>query len=304
LGLGITTTGCPAPGFAAGKPLNILCTTFPVYQLTRNVVQGRKAVSVELMLPAQFGCPHDYALTPQDLRKLSKADVLVVNGLGLEEFLGAPVKKANPRLKIVDSSQGIQEILLYTEEETGPEGKPGLERRPSVANPHLFAGPRMAGLLALNIGEGLAQIDPDGAEAYRNNARAYQNRMNKLADQFADLGRQLKNNRIVTQHGVFDYLARDMGLKIVAVVEDHAGREPSAAEILKILERVKKKKAGAVFTEPQYPEKIGRTLAKETGLPVAVLDPVAGGPENALLDYYESVMQKNMETLKKVLGVR
>ena len=80
---------------AADRPPRILASTFPMYQIVRNITQGVDGVEVELMIPAQMGCPHDYALTPQDMTKLARAEVLVINGLGLEEFLGAPVRKAN-----------------------------------------------------------------------------------------------------------------------------------------------------------------------------------------------------------------
>ena len=96
--------------------IKVLVSTFPVYQFTRNVAAGSKLVQVELMIPAQLGCPHDYALTPQDMRKLAETEVFIVNGLGLEEFLGAPLKKANPRLQLIDSSKGISEILAYDDE--------------------------------------------------------------------------------------------------------------------------------------------------------------------------------------------
>ena len=110
------------------------------------------------------------------------------------------------------------------------------------------------------------------------------------------------NNRIVTQHGVFDYLARDMGLEVVAVVQAHAGQDPSASEILAIVKTIKTKKAGAIFTEPQYPEAVGTTIAKEASIVAARLDPAANGPERAPLDYYEQVMRTNLSILEKTLG--
>ena len=107
--------------------LNVLCTTFPVHQIARNVVQGREGVALQLMLPAGMGCPHDYALTPQDMRKLASADVLVVNGLGLEEFLDAPVLAANPGIEIVDSSAGIRDLLEYAHDPHEAEDEHGHE---------------------------------------------------------------------------------------------------------------------------------------------------------------------------------
>ena len=292
----------------ADKNLYVLCTTFPIYKITQHVAQGRNSVNVALMVPSQLGCPHDYALTPQDMQKLSMADVLIVNGLGMEEFLGAPVEKANPKLKVVDSPSGIKEILQFTEEEEHEHHEAGEdehgEHHHAGANPHLFASPRMAAKLAMNIARELSRLDPAGTDTYLKNARLYADKLNKLADDFAALGKRLKNNRIVTQHGVFDYLAHDMGLEVVAVVQAHAGQEPSASEMLEIVRTIKEKQAGAIFTEPQYPEKIGKTIAKEASIPSANLDPAATGPENAPLDYYETVMRKNLEILGQTLGTK
>lgn len=168
-------------------------------------------------------------------------------------------------------------------------------------NPHLFASPRMTAQLAMNVVAELSKIDPNGADTYFKNARAYAETINKLADDMAALGKRLKNNRIVQPHGVFDYMARDVGLEIIAVMQAH-GQEPSASEMLQLVKTIKDKRAGAIFTEPQYPEKAGKALSKETGIPVAMLDPVATGPGNAPLDYYETVMRQNMKTLESTLG--
>lgn len=296
---------------SAEKAVNVLTTTFPLYQITRNLTAGSDRIKVELMIPAQLGCPHDYALVPQDMQKLARADILIINGLGMEEFLGAPLKKANPGLKIIDSSRGIEPILHYTaieseehghQAEHGRQAEHGHQRPEEAPNPHLFASPRMTALLAQNIAKQLSAIDPDGAPLYTANAQAYGQRMNRLADDFIALGKRLKNNRIVTQHGVFDYLARDMGLTVVAVVQAHAGQDPSASEILAIVALIKAQKAGAIFTEPQYPQAIGKTIAKEAGIAAATLDPGATGQEQSPLDHYEQVMRTNLATLEKTLG--
>lgn len=295
------------------KPLKVLASTFPIYQITRNLSQGVEGLEVDLMIPAGLGCPHDYALTPQDMQKLAKADVLIINGLGLEEFLGAPLKKANARLRLIDSSAGISEVLQYSAAEGQDHHEPQHHHNEddhhghshdSGPNPHLFASPRMVALLASNIAKGLAAELPAQASPISANSKAYVERMNSLADTMAAAGKQLANTRIVTQHGVFDYLARDMGLRVVAVVQAHAGQEPSAAEMLELIADIKAQKAGAIFTEPQYPQVVGQTIAKEAGIVSARLDPVANGPEQAPLAYYEQVMRANLTTLEQTLGRR
>ena len=201
----------------------------------------------------------------------------------------------------------IEELLKYHDRECSDDHDhlphAGAEDRHSGINPHLFASPRMAAALAENIAAGLARTDPGGAALYRQNAAAYASRMRKLAEEFSALGKILENNRIVQPHGVFDYLARDMGLEIVAVLQPH-GQAPAAAEMLAVVKIIRAKHAGAIFTEPQYSGQIGQTIARETGIPIATLDPGATGPESAPLDYYETVMRRNLEILRATLGVK
>lgn len=306
------------PSLATAQPIRVLVSTFPVYQFTRNITQGSTALQIELMLPAQLGCPHDYALTPQDMRKLESAQIFIINGLGMEEFLGAPLKKANPKLQVVDSSAGIGDILNYSDAAEGEEADDDHRHHEAAhvhshdehhhhhsgPNPHLFASPRMAALQVANIAKALAAAAPGERELLSRNAQAYIQKLDALNEAFEQLGKRLASKRIVTQHGVFDYLARDMGLNIVAVIAAHPGQEPSAAEALKLVRTIKDEKAGALFTEPQYPDGIGRTLAKESGIPTSVLDPVASGPENAPLDYYERIMRANLASMADTLGTK
>ena len=110
---------------AALAQTRVLATTFPVYQIVRNITQNVLDVEVQLMLPAQAGCPHDYALTPQDMSKLAQADILVLNGLGLEAFLGSPSARAQKELHTIDSSKGISGLLPYTDAEAAHEEHEG-----------------------------------------------------------------------------------------------------------------------------------------------------------------------------------
>lgn len=283
-----------------GAPPRILCSTFPVYQITRNVTAGREGAIVELLLPSALGCPHQYALKPRDMEKLSRADLLILNGLGMEDFLDAQIRNAGERLKVVDSSAGSGDPLPVAAESCSRH-QDCAHAGPGDANPHLFASPRRIARIALRISEALAGADPAGEELYGRNARAYAGRMNALADEMTARVADFPNRRIVQPHGVFDYLAHDVGLEIVAVTQAH-GQEPSAAEMLAILKRIRETKAAAVITEPQVSPKVGQTLAREAGLPVIPLDPTASGPENAPLDYVEKVMRANLEALQSALG--
>jgi ABC-type Zn uptake system ZnuABC Zn-binding protein ZnuA len=235
------------------------------------------------------------------MQKIARADVLVVNGLGLEEFLGSPVSHANPRIKLLDTSKGIANVMKLTPEEGGEAGD-GHRHHHGDTNPHLFASPRMAAKIVRNIAAELSALDPAGAALYAKNADACAARLDKLADEFGAAGRTFASHKIVTEHAVFDYLARDCALEIVAVVEEDPGQEPSAAQMLDIVKRIRTSGAAAVFTEPQYAPKVAETIAKEAGVPVASIDPVASGSDDARIDYYEQTMRKNLDVLKRTLG--
>ncbi|MFA6134018.1 MAG: zinc ABC transporter substrate-binding protein [Phycisphaerae bacterium] len=298
----------PASAPAPKSSLRILCGTFPIALFTRNITAGRANVQVESMIPAGMGCPHDYVLTPADMQKIAASDVFIANGLGMEEFLGEPLKKANPNIVVIDTSEGISDLIELQEppheaenEQQAADGHNQAESQPVRHNPHLFASPRMAAQVVRNIAAGLAKVDPAGAGLYERNAKAYAARLEKLADEFAEMGKKLQARKIVTEHAVFDYLARDAGLEIVAVVEETPGQEPSASEMLGLVRLIRNSSAAAVFTEPQYPARVAQTVAMEAGVKTAVLDPVASGPDDAAPDYYEKVMRANIQTLKTTL---
>lgn len=301
-------------GESRGLPKKILCTTFPIYQLTRNIIEGSESVTAELMIPAATGCPHDYALTPQDMAKIAAADILVINGLGMEEFMGKPVEQANPGIIIIDSSLGMDNAILHEEDdgddhhhhnhaENGHEEHGGdhAHHHHHGPNPHLFSSPALSALLTETIAGRLCVLDPDGAAIYAANAAAHAGRLRALAAEMAEAGSGFTNNRIVEPHGAFDYLARDLGLDIVAHLQPH-GRELSASRMIELLETIRERKPAVIVVEKQYPAKAGETIAAETGLPVVRLDSTAAGPDDAPLDYYETVMRGNLSVLKNTLG--
>jgi len=316
-GLPLAGAGC-RPAARDESKARVLCSVYPVYLLTQAVAQGSD-LHVQLMLPSNMGCPHDYSLSPEDMRKLAAADVLVVNGLGLEEFLGEPVRKANPNVKTVRAGEGIEGLLEMDHGHDGDRHEPATVPAKAAAeddhvhgpdcrhrheglNPHVFASPRMAARMARRIADELGKVYPAHARLFADNAARAAADLDALADEFAQAGRSFARRKIVTEHGVFDYLARDCGLEVVAVVEEAPGQEPSAARMIELIKLIKDSGAAAVFTEPQYPARVGQTIAREAGVPVASLDGVASGPTEGGIQCYHETMRKNLETLKKTLG--
>jgi ABC-type Zn uptake system ZnuABC Zn-binding protein ZnuA len=272
----------------AADPLRVLTSFLPMEIFTRNVVGDTPGVTVESMLPASMGCPHDYALTPGDMRKIAAADLFVVNGLGMEDFLGEPVRRANPKVRIVETARAV----LPIQEEHGH----------GEFNPHTWVSPRNAILQVRAIEKALTAARPAGAGAFRRNADAYVSRLTTLAEEFEAAAKTFRRRNIVTFHNVFDYLARDLGLTVVGEIETAPGQEPSAGEIRNLSRVIRERKVPVVFSEPQYSPKLADALAREAGVPVRVLDPVATG--SPALAAYEDAMRRNLSTLKEALSAQ
>lgn len=302
-------SGQPGTTAAGGKSLRVLCSFLPIWAFTRNVVGERPGIEVDVLIPGSQG-PHDYQLTPADMRKINDADLFIVNGFRLEEFLSDAAKKARPGLKIVEAAEKVEPIIVAGKfapyPQVGPTPDPTASAEKPHApeyeglNPHPFASPRDAAVMVRRIAEALAELDPPGAPTYRQNAEAYAAKLEKLADDFKAVVAAAPNKKIVTFHNAFDYLARDCGLEIVGVVETTPGQEPSAGELNDLVKTIKSSGAAAVFFEPQFSPRLAQVLAEETGAPLFELDPTHTGEMKP--DYYEQAMRKNLETLKKALG--
>ena len=276
-----------APAGAAG-PLRVLTSFLPMEIFTRNVVGDTPGLTVESMLPASMGCPHDYALTPGDMRKIASADLFIVNGLGMEDFLGEPVRRANPKVRTVETARAV--LPIYEEHGHGD------------VNPHTWVSPRNAILQVRAIEKALSTAMPAVAGAFRRNADAYVSRLSALAEEFEEAAKTFRRRNIVTFHNVFDYLARDLGLTVVGEIETAPGQEPSAGEIRNLSRTIRERNVPVVFSEPQYSPKLADALAREAGIPVRVLDPVATG--SPALTAYEDAMRRNLSTLKEALSAR
>lgn len=313
--------------------LRILATTYPVYLLARNVVQGQPGVQVDLLIPAQTGCPHDYALTPKDMQKLAQADVLLLNGLGLDNFMQKALPNAKPGLVVVDSSAGVTPVLEADgEEDEHQEGNDaldvhGVHEHAAVSheleesghehghehgpdhdhggvNPHAFASPIQAGIMVKNMADGLAKADPQNAATYEANAQAYGKVLANLGERLSTLGSKSSNKGIALMHDALVYMARDGGLEVVAVIQENEEAQPSAARLLKVAGVLREHKPALIASEPQYSDKAVQTLAREVGIPAAQLDSLASGPENPSLDHYEKTMNNNINTLEKYFEQR
>ena len=263
---------------------HIVTSFYPIYIDVINLTDGIDGVTVTNMTKPQTGCLHDYQLTTEDMKTLEHADAFVVNGAGMESFLGKVIKMQDG-LTVVDASRGIS---LLTD-----DGEP---------NPHVWLSITKNIEQVKNIRDQLKEADPAHADAYEKNAATYLAKLEAMKTEMHATLDDVPHKDIVTFHEAFPYFAEEFHLHILGVIEREPGADPSPAELEKTMEQVKALPVKVLFTEPQYSPAAAETIARETGARIYELDPVVTGvatPEAK--DAYLMAMRKNMETLKAAL---
>jgi ABC-type Zn uptake system ZnuABC Zn-binding protein ZnuA len=138
---------------------------------------------------------------------------------------------------------------------------------------------------------------------YQSRLELFQADMQALEGELAAFKRTRRGYKVVTSHGFMDYLALDMGLTILADLEPAPEVAPSTARLAKIADLVRNDRVAAVLLDPHSNLKLARTLGDETGVPVAVIDPVTSGPADPPLDYYASVIKEDLRVLGRLFPV-
>lgn len=271
---------------------NITTSFYPVYIATINITDNVENVNVTNLTKDVTGCIHDYTLTTSELVSLSDADVLIINGAGMEGFMEKVISNYK-NLEIINSSEGIELIEKENDEELEVHDHEHEE------NSHIFGSVTNYIKQVKNITEGIIKLDPKNKELYLNNCKKYIEKLESLKEDIKREINSLSYKNIVTYHDSFDYFAKEFGLDVVGTVEDEHGISPSAKEVVKLVEIIKEKNVKAIFIEPDSNTKLVNTIANETHTKVYTLNPGTIG--NNSKDEYINIMRNNMNVLKEAL---
>lgn len=285
-GCGTSPRPSPTPG---EKNLSILASFYPVYIDALQLTKGVPGVDVTLLVPPSTGCLHDYELTGGDMKKLTGADVLVVNGGGMEGFL-TQLATDFPGLAVIESSQGIVPVL-------DPNG---------ATDPHVWTSPKSAAVQLSNIARGLAAADPAHAALYAANAARYGEALADLDHRAETRLAPYHGDGVLAGHSSFLYFARDYGFEVIGLFGLDDGQTVGTGTLARMIDAAKAFPASLVVTDPQYPAVAGGTVVRETGLPTCLFDSVAGGTlegSAALSDYLDR-MNANLDRLVQALEAR
>lgn len=306
-----------SPTIPVKETLEIKTSFYPMYEFTRHVAGD--LAHVENLVPAGME-PHDWEPTAQDMASISKADVLIYNGAGMEGWVDQVVDSATGTgLKSVEASHGI-EIMEGAEEESehgeethedgehahdeGEHEESGHDHDHGGLDPHVWLSPALAIQEVRNIEKGLSEAAPQYKEQFKTNADAYVSELEALDKEYAEALKESKRKDFITQHAAFGYLAREYGLTQVPIAGLSPEQEPSAAQMAGIVKFAKEHNVKTIFFETLVSSKVADTIAKEIGAKSAVLNPIEGLTDDEIaagLDYI-GVMQQNLEALKAALN--
>lgn len=282
--------GCAAPQSQEDQTIEILATTYPLYLFTCTITEGVNHIKVNQLITEQISCLHDYTLSVKDMKLIEKADVIVINGAGLEEFMEDALAQSDA--VVIDCSEHIELLAAAGHEEHHDD-----HHYHGHYDPHYWLDLGNADIMLKKLADRLSVLDPSHAGLYGEN---YTNASTLLAKTSAELP-TLTCPYLITFHDGFQYLAHAGGLTLLKSIEEESGSEASAAEIKEIIALIQAHQIPAIFTEKNGSDRTANVISRETGVAVYQLDMLMSGDGNDLTDYVNA-MQSNYSVILEALS--
>ena len=287
-----------ASGRPSGGKLRVVASTTIVGDVVRNI--GGDHIEITVLVPIGADI-HAYEPTPQDLAAVSHADLIFVNGFGLEAFLGTMVTNASSKDKVISVSDGIKPRQLAAE---GATPVPGEEA--GMQDPHVWLDPVDVEVWADNIARACSKADPANASAYSANAASYKAQLQALDAWVQQQVSQIPPEKriLVTDHDEFGYFADRYGFKIVGTVVPSYNTlaEPSAQDLAALERTIKENNVKAIFVSNTTSPVLEQRIAADTGAKVVTLYAEslsqANGPAPTYIDFMKYTVTQIVDALK------
>lgn len=271
--------------------VNVVVSIYPLRDIVQQV--GGDRVNVTFMVPPGAS-PHTFEPTASDMAKISKSEMFVIIGSGLEFWADKALKSAKGKTtRIVVLSRGMP--LLHGEHEG--HGSP---HDSETADPHIWLDPFLVKDMAQKIADTLGEIDPTNRPYYMGKVESFKKELDQLHTEITESIKTFRTREYVTFHPAWNYFSRRYGLKVLGVIEESPGKEASPKHIAGIIRAIRRSGAKAVFAEPQFNPKIAEVIAKEAGARVLFLDPI-GSPDLKGRDKYLALLRYNLSILQEAL---
>jgi len=273
-----------APLHAEGR-LNVVASFSILGDFVRNV--GGDKVNVTTLVGPD-GDVHVYTPAPADAKEVARAQLLVVNGLGLEGWLPRLLQSSGSKAPIVTATKGIAPLKLGAD-----------------ADPHAWQSVVNAKIYVANIRDALEAADPADAGVFRTNADHYLAELDGLDREVRAQVAEIppERRKAISTHDAFGYFARDYGIEFIAPLGVSTETEPSASDIAKIISQIKSADIPAVFLENITDDRLIRRIADETGARIGgtlISDSLT--EENGAAPTYIAMVRHNIKALTSALA--
>ena len=315
----LALVGCgQTPQENQGK-LQVVTTVYPVYDVVKKVAGDR--ADVTLLVPPGAE-PHDWEPTASDLKKIGQAKVFFYNGAGLEPTDQILKKEITRDATVVELSQGLDLLKLQDDDDHDHDHDhdadhhdedhhdedhhdedhhaEGHHHHPhGGVDPHVWLDPQNVMKEAAVVADALAKADPAHADAYRANAKKYQDELAALDKDMDAALSSLANKNLVVSHEAFGYLAARYGLTQIGIMGVDADAEPTPDRMAQLVEFIREHDVRTIYSEELVNPRLAEAIAAETGAVVRVLNPIEGltaAQEKAGYDYIK-LQRENLTTL-------
>lgn len=266
----------------------IAATTTPVYSFTSQLCTGT-GIEVTKLVTENVSCLHDYSLKVSQMRVIESADLVVISGAGIDNFLNDALPSDK---KTIDASLGVP--LLSGDHHHG-DGHKDENTHKDTYDPHIWLSPTNAKIMSQTICQGLVEAYPQHKQQFERNLLELEARLNTLSEHAKAELSDLSGRDILTFHDGFVYMAKAFDLNIIHAIEEESGSEASAAELIEICRIIEDHQLNCIFTERNGSSAAASIIANQTGVSVYSLDMAMSGD-----DYFDA-MYDNITTLKEAL---
>ncbi|WP_240893736.1 metal ABC transporter substrate-binding protein [Limisphaera ngatamarikiensis] len=299
VGIGLAVWMCLTAGVAIAR-LQVVATTADLAALVRSVGGDRVEV---LTLARPTEDPHFVDPRPSYLVRLSRADALVYGGAGLEAAWLTPLIQRAANARILPAARGH---VRCCEGVTLLEAPAQLDRSQGdvhpLGNPHFLTDPENARVVVHHLADTFAELDPEGAEEYRKNEKAFLLDLDRRLPGWLEQLRPHAGARLAAYHNAWPYFARRFGLRIDLFLEPKPGIPPSAAHLARVIAEMKADGVRAILVEPYQDRRVAERVAAETGARIVPVTQYPGGLKGTeggyleLMDYLVRAMAGALST--------
>jgi zinc transport system substrate-binding protein len=296
-------------GESDGK-LKVVATIFPIYDFALNV--GGDRVKVSMLLPPATDA-HNYELKPEDIVKVSKADIFLFTNFEMEQWAYKIIQAAGEKTNVLPVETGSGAFLLPLSYEDGRHAHHGNnghdehKEHASKFDPHIWLDLDNAQKMVDNIARAFIKKDSRSSDYYLKNAQEYKLKLIALDKRYRNELNKCKTKTIVhAGHWAFAYLAKQYNFIYVAASNVTADAEPTPQKMVSLIEQVKAENIRYIYYEDLVAPRLAQTIARETGTGLLKL---SNGHDISKEDMKSGLsfillIENNLNTLKKGMQCR